>query len=162
MDLSQQIVHTWYQNHHVNNLFLDEIDEKGMQATLSKRGGRTVLLQLAHLHNVRLMRIEHADKKLHATLSPIDAKALLSKQELVQHLNQSYHAIKTIIENSIENDFKVKGFKTGLIPFIGYFISHESHHRGNILLTLKQNGNKISDRLKWETWNWDKEINPAL
>jgi uncharacterized damage-inducible protein DinB len=37
---------------------------------------------------------------------------------------------------------------------LGYFISHESHHRGNILLTLKQSGEKISDAVKWGLWEW--------
>ena len=35
------------------------------------------------------------------------------------------------------------------MQMLGYFISHESHHRGNILLTLKQSGEKIADTVKW-------------
>jgi uncharacterized damage-inducible protein DinB len=39
---------------------------------------------------------------------------------------------------------------------LGYFISHESHHRGSILLTLKQCGEKIPDAVKWGLWEWGK------
>lgn len=35
-------------------------------------------------------------------------------------------------------------------------IAHESHHRGSILLTLKQTGHKLTDELKWGLWDWNK------
>ena len=64
--------------------------------------------------------------------------------------------IEEIIAVSLENEGQVKGFKRGLVPFIGYFISHEGHHRGNILLTLKQKGFKFPDQLKYGIWEWNK------
>ena len=39
---------------------------------------------------------------------------------------------------------------------LGYFISHESHHRGSIMLTLKQSGERIPDTVKWGLWEWGK------
>jgi len=41
-------------------------------------------------------------------------------------------------------------------PLIGYTISHEAHHRGNILLTIKQRGFKLACELKWGIWEWNK------
>ena len=29
-----------------------------------------------------------------------------------------------------------------------------AHHRGSMLLTLKQTGHKLSDELRWGLWDW--------
>ena len=46
--------------------------------------------------------------------------------------------------------------KTIIISKSRYITSHESHYRGNMLLTLKQAGEKIPDKIKWELWEWGK------
>ena len=37
-------------------------------------------------------------------------------------------------------------------PLPGYFISNESHHRENMMVVLKQDGEKIPDAVKWSLW----------
>ena len=78
------------------------------------------------------------------------------KKSLVLALNESADGISQLLSRSWDEGGKVKGFKRGLLPLLGYFISHESHHRGNMLLTLKQAGEKIPDTIKWQLWEWGK------
>ena len=78
------------------------------------------------------------------------------KKALIKALDESAAGIAELLSNSWDNEGKVKGFKKGVLPLLGYFISHESHHRGNIILTLKQSGEELSDAIKWGLWEWGK------
>lgn len=44
----------------------------------------------------------------------------------------------------------------GIGVSVGYLIAHESHLRGNILLTLKQCGHKVDSETQYAIWDWDR------
>ena len=46
--------------------------------------------------------------------------------------------------------------KKGVVSMLGYFIAHESHHRGSILLTLKECGHKVDQKVQYKIWDWDR------
>lgn len=39
---------------------------------------------------------------------------------------------------------------------VGYFVSHESPHRGNILLMLEQCGHNLDQKTRYAIWDWDR------
>ena len=154
--MNEQILETWQINNRVNLMLLDAISEEGLHCTLSKRGGGTPAKQFKHLHNVRLIRIENYAGHL------MDGQKKLSKDDFLNHavlrrsLINSADAIARFIDESIQNGGAMKGFKRGVIPMLGYMISHESHHRGNIMLTLKQCGHGLPRDESYKIWAWNQ------
>ena len=155
-DYLEQALEAWRTNNRINEILIDAISEEGMRSTLSTRGGRDVTGQFCHLHNVRYWQLEARAKELIQGLHKFPTKAAPDKDELKENLAQSADRVETFLREAAEGKPKRRGFKRGLMQHVSYFICHESHHRGNILLTIKQCGHNVDKDTRYAIWNWDK------
>ncbi|PJA97942.1 MAG: hypothetical protein CO128_09915 [Ignavibacteriales bacterium CG_4_9_14_3_um_filter_30_11] len=151
----KQIIDTWNINNRVNLMLLDGISPEALNFTLSSRGGGTPAKQFAHLHNVRLYRLKESAKDIYREQTIISLKENIKKELLKQNLVSSGLAIEKWLEKYTDKNGNLKGFKRGVVAFLGYIISHESHHRGNIILTLKQCGYKLPKEITYGIWSWN-------
>lgn len=155
MKYEDQIIETWKINNRVNLMLIDAIPNEALHVSLSSRGGGTPAKQFAHMYNIRFWKLEKMAADLVKEWSSISLKDELNKPVLNKSLNESAECISTLLKQGGEKD-KLKGFKRGVIPLLGYFISHESYHRGNIILTLKQCGHKLPKSVTNGIWDWGK------
>jgi len=153
IDLESQITDTWNINNRINLYLLDAISPDEL-ADRSTSKGRTVAEQIAHLHNVRLMWLKVCGPELIKGIVKIEKDAAANKRLLERELTKSGKAMETVLKKAIENGGKVKGFKPHVTAFLGYIIAHESHHRGQIALSLKQSGHTLDKKVGYGIWEW--------
>lgn len=154
--LEQQIIDTWFIHHRTNLMLMDALTDEALSLTTSKRGGGTVGHQLAHMYNVRFWKLEKMDKSVIEGLTTVKAEDIKTIPLLKDLHNISAEMVGNMLKNGMEQGGTIKGFKRGVVPLLGYFIHHESHHRGNILLTLKLCGFKLPTMLQYGIWEWNK------
>jgi uncharacterized damage-inducible protein DinB len=151
--MSNELIETWQINGRIVLYLLENVDNEWL-TDVSASKGRNISEQFAHLHNVRLMWLKSAAPELLESLEKFEKGQVLSKEILAESLTKSGEAIAKMIENGIANGGRIKGFKPHATAFVGYIISHESHHRGQIMLSLKQSGRKMSKSVNFGLWEW--------
>ena len=150
--IPQQLTDTWQIHNRINLYLLDSIAENHL-ANFSASKGRNVGEQFAHMHNVRLMWIKAASPGLLDGLMKLEKDTSRSKKQLADALQQSADATSRLLTAGLAEG-RIKGFKPHPAAFLGYLISHESHHRRQILLSLKQSGHPVDKKVRFGIWEW--------
>ncbi len=151
--MEAQIAETWAIHNRINLYLLDAIPDDTLGASLSTKS-RTVHDLFAHMHNVRLMWLKSAAPTLLEGLNKLETKTLGSKRDLRTALESSGRAIESLLHQAMADGGKVKGFKPHAVAFLGYLISHESHHRGQIGWALKSSGHPLDQKTAFGLWEW--------
>ena len=100
------------------------------------------------------MWLKSAAPELLAGLVKVEKDAAVDKKLLHKSLIESGEAMKILLNQSVQQGGKIKGFKPHASAFLGYLISHESHHRGQIALSLKQAGKPLDKKIGYGIWEW--------
>jgi uncharacterized damage-inducible protein DinB len=113
--------------------------------------GRTVAAIVAHMHNVRVMWLKAAkaeslpDQLDRATVTPVQA---------LKAFQNSHDALSIVVRQALENDGRIRSFKPDVAGFLGYLISHDAHHRGQITQLARQLGHPLAQKAMFGMWEW--------
>ena len=158
--LIQQLLATWRVNNRIDLQLIAAIPAKGFAAVPLASRGRTVARQFVHLHKVRVgwMKYNGANVRGIPTFAP---KAEPGKRELARAFRASGKAVEQYLKERLNSGRRIKYFKGQPVRWLAYMIAHESHHRGSIMLALKQNGLKMPEKIAlsavWYNWYFRKD-----
>jgi uncharacterized damage-inducible protein DinB len=156
----EAMLELWRRHEGINRHLLAGIPDAGLLAvTLLKTGkpsiGRNVARQFAHCVEVRLSHMRVAEKALVRDVPPLAKGETPSRAYLELALGASSGAVEAQLHRLVAKGELVH--QAPPLVFLGYLIAHESHHRGQMLLALKQSGAGLSDDIRWGVWSrWFK------
>jgi len=154
------LIETWMINHRIMLYLLNAVHEDALDGKPVGMRGRNVKELFAHAHNVRMMWLQPINATLArdipkiVTHTPRD-RYNLNKAVLRDALTQSGEALGQAMADRLEQG-KTDIFKPTPTAFIGYLVSHEAYHRGEICMTLTQAGYPVDDKILYGMWVWDK------
>jgi uncharacterized damage-inducible protein DinB len=154
MNFMKEAIETWTIHNSMNLYLLNSLEEAYLSDSVTTKG-RCAGEQFAHIHNVRLMWLKAAAPALLEGVTKIEKATPVTKSLLQTALTQSGEAIAQLLEKGFAEG-RIKGFTPHPFAFMGYLISHESHHRGQIMICLKSNGHLPDKKVQFGLWEWGK------
>ncbi|HEV8287370.1 MAG TPA: DinB family protein [Chitinophagaceae bacterium] len=146
------LIETWEISHRMNEFLLTGIKEEYFNDVPVTKG-RTIGEQFAHINNVRLMWVKVAAPELLLSLQKIEKDKPITKKIILDAFEKSTNAIAEVLKKGFETG-KVRGFKPHPEAFLGYMIAHEAHHRGQIIVALKENDHLSDKKILYGLWEW--------
>jgi uncharacterized damage-inducible protein DinB len=167
MEMDNAILDGWRANSRATSYLVENLPADAWQAALPDSPRKTIRSIAAHLHNSRRLWFKSLAKfdsfRMPARVDPIK----VAPAALLKALESSHRQMLRLLEAGIENGGDFPGvtsrFIWGAMPrnvllFLAYAVSHEAHHRGQILLVARVAGHRLPSKLAGGLWQWSSRL----
>src|SRR5688572_2858966 len=154
--LAREVLATWKRHQQILLFLLQRIPEKQLGAVTLDAKGRDVARAFAHLNRTRLGWLSFHATGERPDLPKSSKGDRPKKKELAAALKESGKRVEELLAKALRKEARVRLFGKSPVRWMGYLVAHESHHRGQILLALKQSGftfdEKVGVQGLWGKW----------
>jgi uncharacterized damage-inducible protein DinB len=161
-DYGQVLLESFAVNERLNQLVLENLDQRAWQAKLSGRNVRTIAAIFTHMHNIRLkwLRLSAPHLRLPAQLNRTGCTQKQARSALAESGRRCLKMLGETISGSgrvrqFRRDGWARPWPAGAAMFV-YMISHEAHHRGQVCMLAHQIGFPLSTKVMSGMWTWEK------
>lgn len=164
IDLTEALLDTWKTTQQVTVYLIKNIEPDLWNKKIPGYRVKTIGMLAIHLHNSRCTWIKSFTKKhFPNTLTRIDANHG-TRKELLTALNQSNEGMVKLLGNCIEIGGRLPSkpawlnFPADVMHLLTYFVAHEAHHRGQIIMGARQLGQPLSRHVMGGLWQWSRRL----
>jgi uncharacterized damage-inducible protein DinB len=151
----------WRTNQKVTAYLIENLPAELWSKDVPGTTRRTIRTIAAHIHNARCSWIRAIGGR-HGVGVPkrVDGRRVRPK-ELSRALARSSEGILDLMRLGAARGGAVpaaiwQNFPTDLAHFLTYFVAHEAHHRGQLVLLARQLGHRLPASVTGGIWQWKK------
>ena len=164
LSLRDAILDTWKTNNRVTIFLVEHLPAKLWEATLPGAPRRTIRMLAGHIHNARCMWVKTLGKEHGIPVPRSVDRYKVKPKELISALQHSGTGILSLLRFGCDQGGSIPGTSSYVwrnLPLdvghvLGYFIAHEGHHRGQMVMLARQLGHRLPTEVTGGLWQWTK------
>jgi uncharacterized damage-inducible protein DinB len=162
LDLPDAVLAPWWTNCRVTDYLIEHIPAKLWTAPVPGIPTRTIRAIAAHLHNARCRWIKTLGQD-HGIVAPARADhRAVTRRQLRAALKGSSRGIAALLKLGCSQGGRIpptRAYVWRNLPLdvghvLTYFIAHEAHHRGQIVMVARQIRCRFPDPVSARLWQW--------
>ena len=160
--LPESILSAWSTSDRVTSFLVENLPPAVWDAAIPEAPRRTVRMVAGHLHNARCSWIKTLGKPHGIEVPASVDRHRVSPSELVRALSRSGCGIASLLSLGIAHDGRIpptsayvwRNLPLDVGHVLAYFVAHEGHHRGQIVMVARQLGHRLPASVTNGLWHW--------
>ena len=164
LNLRDAILAAWKTNNRVTIFLVERLPPELWEAKMPGAPHRTIRMLAGHIHNARCMWIKTLGNE-HGFAVPRSVDRYKVKPgDLIRALQRSSTGILGLLKFGCDQGGSIPGSSSYVwrnlpldVPHVlSYFVAHEGHHRGQIVMLARQLGYRLPAEVTGGLWQWSK------
>jgi uncharacterized damage-inducible protein DinB len=164
LDQRNLLLDAWRTNNRVTVFLVEHLPPELWEAKVPGAPRRTVRMIAGHIHNARCMWTKTLGKEHGLAVPPVVDRHQVGPKQLITALGRSSRGIISLLELGFEHGGTIpvtKAYTWRNLPLdvahvLTYFVAHEGHHRGQIVMLARQLGHRLPVEVTGGLWHFAK------